>query len=132
MLPTRGLFALGVVFNLSMLPQQKILERDNLRRALKQVRRNKGAPGTDGMSVDELPKHLAQTTGAAHSHHGQSAQYCPWAAARIQLLSKSSVPASSWRTSSTDGCHGEAWAASTAWAGTHRQGHSRLEDNWAS
>jgi group II intron reverse transcriptase/maturase len=36
----------------------RVLERDNLRRALKQVRRNKGAPGIDGMSVDELPKHL--------------------------------------------------------------------------
>ena len=36
----------------------RVLERDNLRRALKQVRRNKGAPGIDGMSVDELPQHL--------------------------------------------------------------------------
>ncbi|MBW8830999.1 MAG: group II intron reverse transcriptase/maturase [Burkholderiales bacterium] len=37
---------------------ERVLERDNLQRALKQVRRNKGAPGIDGMSVDELPKHL--------------------------------------------------------------------------
>lgn len=37
---------------------ERALERDNLRRALKQVRRNKGAPGIDGMSVDELPEHL--------------------------------------------------------------------------
>ena len=29
---------------------EKILERENLRRALKQVRRNKGAPGVDGKS----------------------------------------------------------------------------------
>ena len=36
----------------------RVLERDNLRRALKQVRRNQGAPGIDGMSVDELPEHL--------------------------------------------------------------------------
>jgi len=36
----------------------RVVERDNLRRALKQVRRNKGAPGIDGMSVDELPEHL--------------------------------------------------------------------------
>lgn len=36
----------------------RVLERDNLQRALKQVRRNKGAPGIDGMSVDELPRHL--------------------------------------------------------------------------
>ena len=37
---------------------ERVLERGNLQRALKQVRRNKGAPGIDGMSVDELPKHL--------------------------------------------------------------------------
>jgi RNA-directed DNA polymerase len=36
----------------------RVLERDNLQRALKQVRRNQGAPGIDGMSVDELPEHL--------------------------------------------------------------------------
>jgi RNA-directed DNA polymerase len=38
----------------------RVLSRDNLSRALKQVRRNKGAPGTDGMSVDELPAYLRQ------------------------------------------------------------------------
>jgi group II intron reverse transcriptase/maturase len=36
----------------------RVLERPNLQRALKQVRQNKGAPGIDGMSVDELPRHL--------------------------------------------------------------------------
>ena len=35
-----------------------VLERSNLQRALKQVRRNKGAPGIDGMTVDELPEYL--------------------------------------------------------------------------
>jgi RNA-directed DNA polymerase len=37
---------------------ERVLERDNLQRALKQVRRNQGAPGIDGMSVDELPEYL--------------------------------------------------------------------------
>jgi RNA-directed DNA polymerase len=36
----------------------EILERENLKRALAQVKRNKGAPGIDGMTVDELPAHL--------------------------------------------------------------------------
>ncbi|MFB2707318.1 reverse transcriptase domain-containing protein, partial [Marinobacter shengliensis] len=36
------------------------MSRDNLNRALKQVRRNKGAPGIDGMTVDELPDYLRQ------------------------------------------------------------------------
>lgn len=38
----------------------RVLERNNLVRALKQVRRNKGAPGIDGMNVDELPDFLRQ------------------------------------------------------------------------
>ena len=37
---------------------ERVLEPDNLRRALHQVRRNKGAPGIDGMSVDHLVEHL--------------------------------------------------------------------------
>jgi len=37
---------------------QAVLERTNLQRALKQVRRNKGAPDIDGMTVDELPQYL--------------------------------------------------------------------------
>jgi RNA-directed DNA polymerase len=36
----------------------RVLERNNLVRAFKQVRRNKGAPGIDGMTVDELPAFL--------------------------------------------------------------------------
>ena len=35
-----------------------ICERNNLKAALKRVRRNKGSPGVDGMTVDELPEHL--------------------------------------------------------------------------
>ena len=31
----------------------KILEKDNLNRAFKRVKANKGAPGVDGMNVDE-------------------------------------------------------------------------------
>jgi RNA-directed DNA polymerase len=36
----------------------RVLEPENLQRALRQVRRNKGAPGIDGMSVDQLVTHL--------------------------------------------------------------------------
>ena len=35
-----------------------VVTRDNLRKALAQVRRNKGAPGLDGMSVEALAAHL--------------------------------------------------------------------------
>lgn len=38
----------------------KILDRNNLNDAYKQVRRNKGAAGVDGMTLDELGGHLAK------------------------------------------------------------------------
>lgn len=37
---------------------ERVLERENLFRALKRVKRNKGSAGIDGMSVDELPAYL--------------------------------------------------------------------------
>ncbi len=37
---------------------EEVVERHNLQAALKQVRANKGSPGVDGMSVDELPDFL--------------------------------------------------------------------------
>lgn len=37
---------------------ETVVERDNLRKALKQVQRNKGAPGADGMTVNDLAAHL--------------------------------------------------------------------------
>ena len=37
---------------------ETIVGRDNLKRALAQVRRNKGAPGADGMTVDDLAAYL--------------------------------------------------------------------------
>lgn len=36
-----------------------VVERGNVEMALKRVKRNKGSPGIDGMTVDELPKYLA-------------------------------------------------------------------------
>jgi RNA-directed DNA polymerase len=42
---------------------EAIVDRDNLRKALAQVRRNKGAPGVDGMSVEALALHLKDHWG---------------------------------------------------------------------
>jgi hypothetical protein len=39
---------------------ERVLSRANLKRALKQVRSNRGAPGIDGMSVDALPGYLKE------------------------------------------------------------------------
>lgn len=37
---------------------ERIFERKNLFAALKRVKENKGAPGIDGMTVEELPEYL--------------------------------------------------------------------------
>ena len=39
---------------------EQVVERGNVEAALKRVRQNKGSPGIDGMTVDELPAHLAE------------------------------------------------------------------------
>ena len=51
---------------------EEVLRRENLFSALKRVKANKGAPGVDGMSVDELPEYLREA----------------WPAIREQLLSE--------------------------------------------
>jgi len=38
---------------------EEVVQRGNAKAALKRVRQNKGSPGIDGMTVDELPKYLA-------------------------------------------------------------------------
>ena len=37
---------------------EEVVERGNAKAALKRVRQNKGSPGVDGMTVDELPEYL--------------------------------------------------------------------------
>src|SRR5215208_357122 len=37
---------------------EEVVQRGNAKAALKRVRQNKGSPGVDGMTVDELPAHL--------------------------------------------------------------------------
>jgi RNA-directed DNA polymerase len=39
---------------------EAVVERENLKKALAQVKRNKGAAGIDGMSVDDLPGYLKE------------------------------------------------------------------------
>src|SRR6266705_3094184 len=47
---------------------EAIVERDNLRRALAHVKRNKGAAGIDGMSLDALAPHLKEHWPAIRVH----------------------------------------------------------------
>src|SRR5215510_2310524 len=56
---------------------EEVLRRENLTTALKRVQANKGAPGVDGMTVDELPAYLRKA----------------WPAIREQLLQGTYAPA---------------------------------------
>jgi retron-type reverse transcriptase len=55
---------------------ERVVERDNLRRALARVKVNGGSPGVDGMTVEELPDYLR--------HH--------WPEIRTRLLAGSYRP----------------------------------------
>ena len=39
---------------------EKVCDRENLVRAWKRVRRNKGSPGVDGMTIDDARDHLRE------------------------------------------------------------------------
>jgi hypothetical protein len=39
---------------------EAVLERENLKKALAQVKRNRGASGAEGMTVGDLPAHLQE------------------------------------------------------------------------
>jgi RNA-directed DNA polymerase len=39
---------------------EEVVQRGNAKAALKRVRQNKGSPGVDGMTVDDLPEYLAE------------------------------------------------------------------------
>ena len=62
----------------------RVLERPNLQRALKQVRQNKGAPGIDGMSVDELPRHLKEHWQEIRAQL-VAGTYCPQRVKRVEI-----------------------------------------------
>ena len=55
---------------------EAVCERENCKQALRRVKSNKGSPGIDGMTVEELPEHLKEH----------------WPAIREQLLSGTYKP----------------------------------------
>jgi RNA-directed DNA polymerase len=60
---------------------ETVVERENLKKALAQVKRNKGGAGIDGMSVDDLPAYLKEH----------------WPTIRVQLLEGTYKPQAVWR-----------------------------------
>jgi RNA-directed DNA polymerase len=69
---------------LTAMLMEEVVRRENLLIALKRVRANKGSPGVDGMTVEELPDYLKQQ----------------WPRIREQLLCGDYIP-----QPSEAGCH---------------------------
>src|SRR5688572_30770461 len=65
---------------------ERVCERSNLQAALKRVRKNKGSPGIDAMTVDELPDYL-RTHWSGLREQMLAGTYQP-AAVREQLIPK--------------------------------------------
>jgi group II intron reverse transcriptase/maturase len=63
---------------------ERVLARANLQRALKQVRSNRGAPGIDGMSVDDLPGYLKEHWPAIRAQL-VAGNYCPQPVRRVEI-----------------------------------------------
>jgi RNA-directed DNA polymerase len=57
-------------------PMERIVDRENLLTALRNVKRNGGSPGIDGMTVEDLPDYLERN----------------WLKIRWQLMSGTYVP----------------------------------------
>jgi RNA-directed DNA polymerase len=59
MIPAGGAYSGHVMeqLSLNLISVAQVLERENLRTAWKQVKANKGAPGVDGITIDEFPEY---------------------------------------------------------------------------
>ena len=62
----------------------KVLDIENLKRALAQVKCNKGAPGIDGMTVDELSAHLKANWPTIRAQLA-AGNYCPKPVRRVEI-----------------------------------------------
>lgn len=79
---------MGEIRNQSPIGKESLLaqtlDRNNLMRALKQVKRNKGAAGIDGMTVEELPEYLTYHWPEIKSQL-LSGHYRPQAVKRVDI-----------------------------------------------
>lgn len=62
----------------------EVVKKENLKRALERVKRNKGAPGIDGMTVDELSAHLKAHWPGIRAQL-VAGSYCPQPVRRVEI-----------------------------------------------
>ena len=63
---------------------QAVLARDNLARAWKRVKSNKGAPGIDGVSIEDWPAHAREHWPALRAQI-EGGRYKPQAVRRVEI-----------------------------------------------
>src|ERR1700685_1645639 len=63
---------------------EEVCGLENCKQALKRVKANKGRPGGDGMTVDELPEYLKQH-GLEIGEHLRSGTYQPQPVRRVEI-----------------------------------------------
>src|SRR5437667_2104678 len=61
-----------------------VCERENLKKALRRVKANKGSPGIDGMTVDQLPDYL-KARWPAHRDELLRGTYTPSPVRRVEI-----------------------------------------------
>ena len=64
---------------------EEVCERENLKKALKRVQSNRGSPGVDGMTVDELPGYLREHWPTTLRDQLLSGAYVPQAVKRVEI-----------------------------------------------
>ena len=90
---------------------ERVVLRPNLQAALKRVRQNKGSPGIDGMSVEELPDYLREH----------------WVRLREQLLAGSYQPSAVRRHLIPKSARSPSFGVASCWAtpsGSRREDRS--------
>ncbi len=63
---------------------EEVCERENCKQALQRVKANKGSPGVDGMTVDELPEYLKQH-GLEIGEQLRNGTYQPQPVRRVEI-----------------------------------------------
>src|SRR6201997_2261418 len=63
---------------------EEVCERENCKQALQRVKANKGSPGVDGMTVDELPEYLKQH-GLEIGEQLRNGTYPPQPVRRVEI-----------------------------------------------
>src|SRR5215213_5584590 len=63
---------------------EAVCERDNLKKALRRVKANKGSPGIDGMTVEQLPDYL-RTHWPQHREELLHGTYTPSPVRRVEI-----------------------------------------------